>query len=90
MPSAISMLSKSPGTLSDTQSSVGNGLKGLTYLFKLIKTQFELTQFFPPDLMLPFFTSDLKTFDFIDANADKKPRTPQNWFSLQWQLVHLV
>lgn len=60
------------------QSLVGDGLKGLTYLFKLIKTQFELTRFFPPNLMLPFFTSDLKTSDFIDANGDKKPQTPKN------------
>lgn len=47
-------------------------MEGLTYLFKLIKTQFELTQFFTPNLMLPFFTADLKTFDFIDVNTDKK------------------
>lgn len=66
------------------QSSVGDGLKGLTYLFKLIKTQFELIQFPPPpNLMLPFCTSDLKTFDFIDANVDKKPKTPTDWSSLQ-------
>lgn len=71
------------------QSPVGDGLKGLTYLFKLIKTQFDLTQFFSPHLMLPFFTSDLKTFDFIDANVDKKPK-PKNWFSLKWHLVHVV
>lgn len=40
--------------------------------------------------MLPFFTSDLKTFDFIDANVDKKLKIPKKWFSLQWQLVHLI
>lgn len=40
--------------------------------------------------MLPFFTSDLKTFDFIDANVDKKLKIPKKWFLLQWQLVHLI
>lgn len=54
------------------QSSVGDGLQGLTYLFKLIKAELELTQFFPHNLMLPFFTSDLKRFDFIDAKVDQK------------------
>lgn len=76
----------------DTQSSAegGGGTEGLTYLFKLIKTQFELTQFFTPNLMLPFFTADLKTFDFIDVNTDKKLQVPESRFVLLWVTPQLL